>query len=167
MIPLARLQAARALLETTTPLQGDCGRRCGAACCQPDEEGQGGMLLFPGEDALYDELPEGASLTNSMLTLQGRPIWLLTCDGTCARYDRPLACRIFPLTPILREDTLQIVPDVRAWPICPLMPSGTQGLSRAFVAAVDAAMRLIAEDKAGRAFFALLTEQLDAFSSMP
>ena len=43
--------AARTLLGPLTPLQSDCGRLCGGACCQGDE--QTGMLLFPGEDALY------------------------------------------------------------------------------------------------------------------
>lgn len=165
MIPLDRIEAARALLETITPLQGDCGKRCGTACCRPDDEGQGGMLLFPGEEALYAVLPRGTSLTDSSLSLKGRPIWLYTCNGTCARSERPLACRFFPLTPALRENSLQIIPDVRAWPICPLMPSGVQGLSRAFVAAAAAAMQLIAEDETGRAYLALLTQQLDAFSS--
>ena len=52
---------ARRLLECVTPLKTDCGRACGGACCQPDEDGQGGMLLFPGEEALYADLPEGFS----------------------------------------------------------------------------------------------------------
>ena len=47
------LLAARALLADVTPLRTDCGRCCGAACCAPDEDGQGGMLLFPGEEALF------------------------------------------------------------------------------------------------------------------
>ena len=45
---------ARDLLSDVTPLKTDCGRICGGACCQPDEDGQGGMLLFPGEEGLYD-----------------------------------------------------------------------------------------------------------------
>ena len=43
--------AARGLLQSLTPLKTDCGRLCGCACCRGDE--QTGMLLFPGEDALY------------------------------------------------------------------------------------------------------------------
>lgn len=45
---LEPILAARKLLENMTPLKRDCGRACGAACCQSDEDGQGGMLLFPG-----------------------------------------------------------------------------------------------------------------------
>ena len=40
------------IIGALTPLAGDCGALCGAACCQPDEDGQGGMFLFPGERAL-------------------------------------------------------------------------------------------------------------------
>ena len=43
---------AREMLMDVTPLRRDCGGVCGAACCACDEDGQGGMLLFPGEDAL-------------------------------------------------------------------------------------------------------------------
>ena len=57
MEPLDTVMAARALLKDLTPLKRDCGRSCGAACCQSDEDGQGGMLLFPGEEKLYAALP--------------------------------------------------------------------------------------------------------------
>ena len=30
---------ARKLLDSVTPLKTDCGRTCGGACCQPDEDG--------------------------------------------------------------------------------------------------------------------------------
>ena len=33
MNALEAVRAARELLETVTPLQRDCGRYCGAACC--------------------------------------------------------------------------------------------------------------------------------------
>ena len=49
------LEKARALLENVTPMNRDCGRICGAACCQPDEEGHGGVFLFPGEEELIGE----------------------------------------------------------------------------------------------------------------
>ena len=78
---------ARALIGERTPLRSDCGQLCGAACCQPDEDGQGGMYLFPGEEAL---LPGAGG--------DFAPIY--TCDGRCAREERPLACRIFPITPL-------------------------------------------------------------------
>lgn len=160
-----RILLARALLDAVTPLKGDCGRRCGAACCQPDEDGKGGMLLFPGEERLYDPLPAWATLSDSGLRLDGAPLWFFTCEGACDRADRPLACRIFPLTPQAGPDgdALSVCLDVRAWPVCPLMPHGTQGLSGAFLAAVQAAMALVWEDETGRAYIQLLTGLLDAF----
>ena len=47
MQPLEAVMEARKLLSQVTPLKRDCGRYCGGACCEPDEDGQGGMLLFP------------------------------------------------------------------------------------------------------------------------
>ena len=49
MEALEAVMAARDLLEQVTPLRTDCGRYCGGACCLSDEDGQGGMLLVPGE----------------------------------------------------------------------------------------------------------------------
>ena len=37
----------------------DCGLLCGAACCQPDEDGQGGVHLFPGERAGLEDCAWG------------------------------------------------------------------------------------------------------------
>ena len=48
-----QMEEARNLLESLTPLKDDCGRLCGAACCHPDEDGQGGVALFPGEEEYY------------------------------------------------------------------------------------------------------------------
>ena len=88
---------ARRILADVTPLKTDCGRACGGACCQPDEDGQGGMLLFPGEEALYADLPEGFSIREDHAVLPGAK--LLICDGFCARENRPLSCRLFPMLP--------------------------------------------------------------------
>ena len=99
MQALEAVMRARELLQTLTPLRRDCGGVCGAACCAPDEDGQGGMLLFPGEEALYQPLPAGFSLRQDDGVLPG--MLLLTCGGVCDRALRPLACRMFPLTPVL------------------------------------------------------------------
>ena len=53
------LMKARTLLMNVTPMARDCGRSCGAACCQPDEDGQGGVYLFPGEEELLGEIAWG------------------------------------------------------------------------------------------------------------
>ena len=45
------LDRAYAAIGDLTPMLTDCGALCGAACCQTDEDGQGGVHLFPGEAA--------------------------------------------------------------------------------------------------------------------
>lgn len=156
------IQTARALLAQRTPLKRDCGRLCAAACCQADEDGQGGMLLFPGEERLYDPLPDWARLET--LDFGGRPAQMLVCEGRCDREHRPLACRIFPLTPTLRQGKLEIALDRRAWAVCPLMDHGLQGLDPAFVQAVREAMTLLLDDPACAAYFKALTEALDGLA---
>ena len=137
MKPLEAVLAARDLLETVTPLKSDCGRACGGACCQPDEDGQGGMLLFPGEEALYEILLEGFSIREDDAVLPG--LKLLTCDGVCERKNRPLSCRLFPMLPTRTGAKM----DRRAWAVCPLMESGKRGLNPAFVEAVKEAGKLL------------------------
>ena len=121
---------AREHLMDVTPLRRDCGRTCGAACCRSDEDGQGGMLLFPGEEALYEALPDGFSIQEDDAVMPGMK--LLTCDGVCARESRPLSCRLFPMLPTRTGAKM----DRRAWAVCPLMESGKRGLNPAFVEAV-------------------------------
>lgn len=159
MTQLDRIRAARALLEDSTPLKADCGRRCGGACCKPDADGQGGMLLFPGEEALYAPAPAWATVAESAFVVCERPLFLLTCDGACRRADRPLSCRVFPLTPLAREGTVVAALDVRAWPICPLMEHGMAGLSPAFRKAAGDAFTLLWEDSACRAYMEALTTE--------
>lgn len=137
MDPLDAVREARSLLENVTPLKTDCGRVCGGACCGSDEDGQGGMLLFPGEETLYDKLPEGFTLRET--DELGIKCLLLTCEGDCDRKDRPLSCRLFPLLPT--KDGAKM--DRRGWAVCPLMEYGRQGLNPAFVEAVRAAGQVL------------------------
>lgn len=148
---------ARDLLETLTPLRCDCGRVCGGACCQGSSED--GMLLFPGEAALYEGNPR-YTLRPLDKQLGGTPLTLFVCDGTCARAERPLACRLFPL--IARFDAqgkpvMRIDPRARA--VCPLCSSGVSGLSRDFVAAAQQACDSLMQDPACAAFLRALSDQ--------
>ena len=122
--------AARELLCTLTPLKTDCGRLCQGACCQGDEKT--GMLLFPGEAALY----EGCSFARIIpagFELGGQAARLLVCSGTCERDNRPLACRLFPLFLTFKEDgTTRLRMDVRARAICPLTDYGIKALDPEF-----------------------------------
>lgn len=140
------LDRAYAILGEWTPMLSDCGALCGAACCQPDEDGQGGVFLFPGE---YDRLAGcawGRVVPNEFAPM-------LICDGPCDREMRPLACRIFPLTPVHgRNGRWTVRMDVRARPVCPLVASGISGLNPDFVRAVRDALRAVGETAEGEAF---------------
>ena len=84
--------------------------------------------------------------------MEGADAHILLCNGTCERALRPLGCRIFPLTPVLRRSGWDVRMDWRAWAMCPLMRYGTKGLNPAFVQAVEVAMREIARSEEGADF---------------
>lgn len=140
---LHTLEAARGALADLTPLKRDCARLCGAACCQPDETGLNGMLLFPYEDAFYRRPIEGFPfrlLDDDTLFKGGKR---LVCEGACPREHRPLACRLFPLRIRVEADALGekahavAEPDPRAWCVCPLLEEGgLRAMDQAFVSAV-------------------------------
>ncbi len=158
------VKAARDVTEKVAPLCFDCGRVCGSACCKQGEQGEG-MLLFPGEEALYRSLPQGFSL-KPYTDLPGT--FLLTCSGVCRRSQRPLACRFFPLTPLARRDAqgnirLRLALDRRAWPVCPLMESGFRGLAPSFIEACKEATRLLFSSEEQRAFLLGLDGLMDAY----
>lgn len=137
-----QIERARARIEEQTPLKTDCGLTCGAACCRTDEDGQGGVRLFPGEAPLY----QGADWAR----IEGD---VLTCVGRCPREARPLGCRIFPLTPRRGPSgALTVRIDRRAFAMCPLAPHGLRALDPSFVSAVREALSIIDETCEGREF---------------
>ena len=147
------LLAARAEIADVTPLKGDCGRICGGACYQPDEDGKGGMLLFPGEEALYDPLPAGFSIAPAP-EIPGA--LLITCSGRCARGNRPLSCRLFPLLPKEKDGAVIAVRDRRGFFVCPLLPDGLSAFDPAFRASVVRAGEILYADPDHRAFLTAL-----------
>lgn len=137
---------ARALIGPLTPMITDCGALCGAACCRPDEDGQGGVYLFPGEEELLADCDWGHVAPDGFAPM-------LVCDGPCDRARRPLACRIFPLTPVRGRDGLWTVRmDARARAMCPLAGRGLKALDPRFPRAVRDALRLVAAEDEGDAF---------------
>ena len=131
--------AARELLESLTPLKTDCGRLCQGACCQGDEAT--GMLLFPGEEALYADCTF-ARVVPTGFSLGGPPAQLLVCDGRCDRKNRPLAWRM----------------DARARAVCPLTDYGMKALDPEFRQAVRRAYDLLLEDEVCAAYLRALDE---------
>lgn len=136
--------AARALLNTLTPLKTDCGRLCAGACCEGDD--QTGMLLFPGEEELYRDCAF-AHIVPADFSLGGKRAKLLVCGGSCERDSRPLACRLFPLFLKFKDDgTTKLRMDVRAKSICPLTDYGIKALDPEFKQAARRAYDLLLED---------------------
>ena len=138
------LERAKALIGSLTPLKSDCGLRCGAACCRTDEDGQGGVYLFPGERA--EDMPWG--------TVTDTPFGpMLMCGDWCDRERRPFACRIFPLTPVRGGNgKLNVRVDARARGVCPLARGGSRAFDPEFVKAVRGALRILDEDETDHAF---------------
>ena len=148
--------AARELLENLTPLKTDCGRLCQGACCQGDEAT--GMLLFPGEEALYKDCAF-ARVVPTDFSLGGTPAQLLVCDGRCDRKNRPLACRLFPLFLKFREDQPPVLRmDARARAVCPLTDYGMKALDPAFRQAARRAYDLLLEDEVCAKYLKALDE---------
>ena len=153
------LRKAREILEKVTPLKTDCGRVCGARCCRSLEGEETGMLLFPGEEACYAGKPGWKLRKTSAGTL-------LICPGHCARDERPLACRIFPLLPVIRDGEVKVAADQRARAVCPLLKQGIRGMDPAFAEAVREAGKILAEDAAQRTFIERMTEEQDELKSL-
>ena len=146
------LFAAREILEEVTPLKRDCGRVCGARCCASLDGEETGMLLFPGEEALYRD-KSGWRLRE---TERGM---LLICPGTCRREERPLACRLFPLLPLPEKDEIRVRTDLRATAVCPLARQGKKAMDPAFTDAVRAAGILLSQEERQAAFLAELKKE--------
>ncbi len=148
------------LLENVTPTEGDCGKKCGAVCCEDSEEGTG-MYLYPGEACMLKPRPQWASIEPSGFFYDGKETRILLCPGKCDRAFRPLACRIFPLVPYKKKgETMKIVYDPRATAMCPLKPSD---LCDEFVEVVTRAMRAVCKTREGRAFIEAQSELIDEY----
>ena len=140
------LERAYMALGDRTPMLTDCGQLCGAACCRPDEDGQGGVHLFPGERERLEARDWARIVPASFAPM----LW---CDGACEREARPLGCRIFPLTPVRGANGRWTVRmDARARAMCPLARHGLKGMDPDFVRAARDALRIIAEDAEGDVF---------------
>ena len=112
------------------------------------------MLLFPGEEALYEALP-GYRVRR---TARG---WLLICNGSCDRAMRPLSCRMFPLLPTLRDGEIRVEMDARARAVCPLARQGKDALLPEFVSLVHHAGLVLAESPVHAAFLMRMTREHD------
>ncbi len=146
-----------------TPIKADCGQLCGKACCRVEEDITG-MYLFPEENIMLRDMPDGMKLYDTDFEYDyGRYADLLTCDGSCDRSRRPLACRIFPLTPYISEDgELKIIVDPRGKGVCPMARTmKPEDFDPAFVEAVRRAANIILKNRQARLFVEALSRQTD------
>lgn len=155
------------LFDNTTPLKVDCGKLCNESCCSGDDSG---MLLFPGESEVYKLLkPDGFRIEMSDLTYsyngKEHKTPILFCDGSCDRYVRPLACRIFPLTPVFDDKgRIEIITDPRAKSVCPLAKTfHIDEYDEGFFKAVKNTFTLLSKNKQIEAFLREYTEYINDF----
>lgn len=107
------------LLNRVSPISGDCGLLCGAACCTCGGDGENddsldfdmGIYLLPGEEKLFTKREqwlkwniEDAEDFEFPDSWSGR-VYFVRCKTPphCPREMRPLQCRFYPLAPFLTE----------------------------------------------------------------
>ena len=156
------LRKAREILADVTPLKKDCGRVCGGRCCAPLEGEDTGMLLFPGEEEGYQNR-EGWTIRE---TPMGK---LAVCPGHCNREDRPLACRLFPLLPVLSDSCpgrIRVKVDQRSYAVCPLAGQGKTAMLPAFTEAVRQAGEELLKDGEQKDFLLRLSREQEEWECL-
>ena len=155
------------LFDTVTPVPVDCGELCDKACCKGDDSG---MLLFPGEEEVYELLnPDWIRIekTDFKYDYDGKThtVPIALCEGVCDRYERPLACRIFPLTPYMDADgKISVIVDPRGKGVCPMAKAFyVEDFDDKFVRNIEKAFRLLAKNRQIKAFLKSYSEYIDEF----
>ena len=155
------------LFDEVTPVEVDCGMLCSKACCKGDDSG---MFLFPGEKAVYELLnPDWIKIdkTDFRYEYGGRKhfVPIAFCNGRCDRYQRPLACRIFPLTPHLDENgKIEIITDPRGKSVCPLAKAFLlEDFDSEFIKNIKKAFTLLNKNKQFHEFLKEYSKYIDEF----
>lgn len=156
------------LFDDITPVRADCGALCNKACCTGEEDD--GMLLFPGEQEVYKLLePDWLSIekTDMIYKYNNKTynVPIVICNGNCDRYQRPLSCRMFPLTPYLdSSDKLQIITDPRAISVCPLAKGFyLEDYDPRFIKNIRRTFTLLMKNERFKAFMRVYSNYLDTF----
>ena len=155
------------LFDSVTPVQVDCGELCQKACCKGDDSG---MFLFPGEENVYKLLsPDWIRIENTDFKYEyngkTHTVPIALCKGMCDRYQRPLSCRIFPLTPYLTEDEkIKVIVDPRGKGICPMAKAFyVEDFDEQFVKNIEKAFKLLAKNSQIKAFLKEYSAYIDEF----
>lgn len=156
------------LFDDSTPVAVDCGELCEKACCHGDCDS--GMLLFPGEYEVYRLLePEWINIDKTDMTYEynGKSyrVPIAFCSGECDRFQRPLSCRIFPLTPYFNaKGKIEIIIDPRAKSICPLAKGfNMEDYDPLFIKNVKRVFTLLMKNERFRSFMRVYSDYLDDF----
>ena len=145
------------ILQNVTPLKSDCGKICDGECCKGDSNT--GMLLFPGEEKILKNV-DGFTIKED-----GTNRMLLICNGKCNRNYRPIACRVFPLFPLLYEDSIYVIDDPRAKGICPLLRDEIK-FNKAFERKVGKAGILLTKNKDTHEYLQSVSDEICEILSM-
>lgn len=155
------------LFDNITPVSVDCGQLCNKACCKGDDSG---MFLFPGEKEVFKLLnPNWVRIESTDFTYKYNTktynVPIAMCNGSCDRYQRPLACRIFPLTPYVGDDDkIDIIIDPRAKGICPMAKSFyLEDFDDKFIRNIKKAFLLLMKNTHFKAFMKEYSKYLDEF----
>ena len=147
----------------TTPLCVDCGKLCGGACCESDDNEETGMYLFPGEEKLFFNNPDFKIIDSEFLYRKKRAK-ILICKGVCNRSIRPLSCRIFPIIPYIKSNDFSLIFDPRANSLCPLTKlSDISELDKKFIKKTESVIKLLLKFKETRLFLECLSDILDDY----
>lgn len=156
------------LFDDSTPIDLDCGALCNKACCFGENDE--GMLLFPGEYEVYKLLEPDwteSDKTDMVYEFDNKRynVPILFCSGSCDRYQRPLACRIFPLTPHLdKNGRIEIITDPRAKSVCPLSKGFfLEDYNPDFVKNIYRTFTLLMKNKRFASFMKVYSEYIDSF----
>lgn len=151
------------LLDRVSPIDGDCGKLCGAACCtcggdSQDEDGLDydlGIYLLPGEEKIFTQKEEWLKWSIEYAEDYDFPdswfgkIYFVRCKTPpiCPRESRPLQCRFFPLAPHLNEKgELQMILCTSELPYtCPLI-SEKMELTPQFIKATKTVWKRLIKD---------------------
>jgi len=144
------------IIGNLTPIKNaDCGKLCDKICCKGD---QAGMLLFPGEEDIFDGI-HGFHI-EEIEYMETPGIKLLLCDGECERGLRPLACRMFPVAPNFdKEGNIIAVPDIRGRRMCPIWD--LEYVDKTFIKIVKKTFELLAENEKQLSLMRLISSEIN------
>ncbi|MCR4746385.1 MAG: hypothetical protein K5894_14305 [Lachnospiraceae bacterium] len=124
------------MLDKVSPVDFDCGKICGAVCCQDIYGEDVGIYLLPGEEKVHDRTDPWMKWSEDRAENYDFPkswkgiVYFLSCTDPmhCKRAKRPIQCRTFPLLPDINENgELSLIYDDTPLPyVCPLIDSETE-----------------------------------------